>query len=267
MQTLPGIGLADVQAVYDGAEGDLWELVMGEQIHIGGMSSSMELADRAGIDGGSTGVDLCCCNGAGMRFLVRFRNVAHMTGVDATERIVERGRMRTEEEGMAGRIEFVLADAVDTGLPDAGADFVWGEDAWCYVEDKDRLIAEAVRLVRPGGTIAFTDWVTGPTPMSADEAERYLRFMKFPNVLARADYRRLLEQHGCEVVVAEDTGRFASHVDLYMEMLNKQLTYDALKLIGFDMDVMGGLGGEMTFVGQLAHEGKIEQGRFVAKRS
>jgi len=89
MQTFPGIDLSDVQAVYDGAEGDLWELVMGEQIHIGGLSSSMELADRAGIADGSTGVDLCCCNGAGRRFLVRFRGVAHMTGVDATERIVE----------------------------------------------------------------------------------------------------------------------------------------------------------------------------------
>jgi SAM-dependent methyltransferase len=240
---------------------------MGEQIHIGGLSSSMELADRAKIAEGSTGVDLCCCNGAGMRFLVRFRGVAHMTGVDATERIVERGRKRTEEEGLAGQIEFVLADAVNTGLPDAGADFVWGEDAWCYVADKDRLIAEAVRLVRPGGTIAFTDWVTGPVAMTAEEAERYLRFMKFPNVLARADYRRLLENHGCEVVVGQDTGRFASHVDLYLDMLNKQLTYDALKLIGFDMDVMRGLGSEMTFVGQLAHEGKVEQARFVARRS
>src|SRR6516164_1122660 len=108
MQTLRGIGLSDVQAVYDGPEGDLWELVMGEQIHIGGLSSSMELADRAGIAEGSTGVDLCCCNGAGMRFLVRFRNVARMTGVDVTERIVERGRRRTEEEGLSDRIEFVL---------------------------------------------------------------------------------------------------------------------------------------------------------------
>jgi ubiquinone/menaquinone biosynthesis C-methylase UbiE len=264
MQTLPGIGLSDVQAVYDGAEGDLWELVMGEQIHIGGLSSSMELADRAGISQGITGVDLCCCNGAGMRFLVRFRDVAHVTGVDATERIVERGRRRTEDEGLSDRIEFVLGDAADTGLPDASADFVWGEDAWCYVEDKKKLIAEASRLVRRGGTIAFTDWLVGPERMSVEEAERFLRFMKFPNMIGLDDYQRLLEEHGCEVKLAEDTGRFPSHVDLYLDMLNKQLTYDALKLIGFDMDVMQGLGGEMGFVQQLAHEGKIQQGRIVA---
>jgi SAM-dependent methyltransferase len=264
VRTLPGIGLADVQAVYDGPEGDLWELVMGEQIHVGGLSSSIELADRADIADAKRGVDLCCCNGAGMRFLVRFRNVGHMTGVDATERIVERGRRRTVEENLAESVEFVLGDATDSGLPDGGFDFVWGEDAWCYVEDKPKLIGEATRIVRPGGKIAFTDWVAGPVQMSDDEAERYLRFMKFPNVLAIDDYRTLLDERGCHVEAAEDTGRFPSHVDLYLDMLNKQLTYDALRLIGFDMDLMQSLGGEMVFIQQLAHEHKICQGRFVA---
>lgn len=267
MQETAGIGLADVQAVYDGAEGDLWELVMGEQIHIGGLSSSMDLAERASITEGSTGADLCCCNGAGMRFLVRFRHVKHMTGVDVTERIVLRGRDRTAEEGLADRIEFVLADATETGLPDAGFDFVWGEDAWCYVSDKRALIAEAARIVRPGGTIAFTDWLTGPEPIHTDEAERYLRFMKFPNILDVDDYRVLLEESGCQVQMADDTDRFGSYVDLYLNMLNMQLTYDALKVIGFDMELMQTLGAEMAFIQQLAHEGKICQGRFVATKS
>ena len=89
---------------------------MGEQIHIGGFVSSMDLAEQAGIGSGMSGVDLCCCNGAGMRFLVRFRGVAHMAGVDATETVLERGRGRTEQEGLSDRIEFVLADACDSGL-------------------------------------------------------------------------------------------------------------------------------------------------------
>jgi SAM-dependent methyltransferase len=267
MQTVPGIGLADVRAVYDGAEGELWELVMGEQIHIGGLSASMDLADRASIAENSEGVDLCCCNGAGMRFLVRFRNAGHMTGVDATERIVDRGRLRTEEEGLSDRIEFIHGDATESGLPNASADFIWGEDAWCYVADKGKLIAEATRIVRPGGKVAFTDWLTGPEPISDREAERFLRFMKFPNVLDLDDYRALLQDCGCQVETAEDTGRFASHVDLYLNMLSMQLTYDALKRIGFDMELMQSLGGEMGFIQQLAHERKICQGRFVANKT
>ena len=137
-----------------------------------------------------------------------------MTGVDATDRVIERGRRRTEEEMLSERIDFVLGDATDSGLPDAVADFVWGEDAWCYVEDKARLIAEAARLVRPGGTLAFTDWLAGSEPMGDEEAERYLRFMKFPNVLDLDEYSGLLDDCGCRVETAEDTGRFAAHVDL-----------------------------------------------------
>ena len=84
MKANKNIGLENVQAVYGGPEGDLWELVMGEQIHIGGFQSSMDLAKRAGVGAGMQGIDLCCCSGAGMRFLVKFCNVAGMRGVDAT---------------------------------------------------------------------------------------------------------------------------------------------------------------------------------------
>ena len=266
MKSVAGIGLRDVQAVYNGPEGQLWELVMGQQIHIGGFRSSMELAEKAGIGAGMAGVDLCCCNGAGMRFLVRFRNVAKMCGVDATETVVQQGRQRSEAEGLADRISFTLADVCQTGLPSALADFVWGEDAWCYVVDKKRLIAEAVRLLKPGGIVAFTDWVQGRTAFVDGESDRFHRFMKFPNTLDLDEYPALLRDQGCEMLVAEDTGQFARHVDLYLDMLNMQLTYDALRIIGFDTTLMQSLGTEMNFMRDLAHAGKIAQGRFVARK-
>ena len=68
MKTLPDVGLPEVQGVYSGPEWQLWELIMGQQIHIGGFQSSMDLASRAAIAAGTSGVDLCCCSGAGMRF-------------------------------------------------------------------------------------------------------------------------------------------------------------------------------------------------------
>jgi len=266
MKAVADIGLPEVTAVYGGHEGDLWELIMGQQIHIGGFKSSMDLAERAGIRPGLHGVDLCCCNGAGMRFLVRFRDVASMTGVDATETVVERGRRRCVEEGLADRIRFVLADACRSGLPDASADFVWGEDAWCYVADKPRLVAEAARIVKPGGVIALTDWVEGPAGLSDAEAERLLRAMKFPNVQDIPGYAALLRENGCTVEAAEDTGRFGPYMDLYLSMLDMQLTYDALHIIGFDVELMGMLAGEMQFIRELAHAGKVAQGRFIARR-
>ena len=266
MKSIEGIGLAEVRAVYGGPEGDLWELVMGEQIHIGGFASSMDLAGKAGVGPGMSGVDLCCCTGAGMRFLLRFRNVDRMIGVDATETVVARGRARCGAEGFGDRCEFVLADVTASGLPDASAGFVWGEDAWCYVEDKTKLVSEAARIVEPGGTVAFTDWVEGPAGLTDEEAARFLTFMKFPGVQDIEGYRGLLSDAGLTVARAEDTGRFPEHVDLYLDMLTKQLTYDALKIIGFDADLMGAMANEMQFMQALAHDRKIAQGIFIATK-
>ena len=201
-----------------------------------------------------------------MRFLVRFRGVAGMHGVDATGTVVEQGRQRCKQEGLSGKIKFTLADVCESGLPDVSADFVWGEDAWCYVVDKDKLISEAARIVKPGGIIAFTDWIEGKTCLTDAEAERFLTFMKFPNVQNLKGYSDLVKANGCEIVSAEDTGRFGPYVDLYLNMLNMQLTYDALKIIGFNSELMQAMGAEMVFMQELAHAGKIAQGLFVARK-
>jgi SAM-dependent methyltransferase len=258
--------LPDVQAVYSGAEGRLWELLMGEQIHIGGLQSSMDLAERAGIGEGQHGVDLCCATGAGMRFLVRFRKVAQMTGVDATRAMLDLGRRRCAEEHMADKIAFVEANVCASGLPAGKFDFVWGEDAWCYVEDKSRLIAEAARLLKPAGRIAFTDWMEGPAGMTDEEAKRYLGFMKFPGVLTLDEYSALFRGNGLTIRLAGDTGRFAGYVPLYIDMVEKQLTYDALKIINFDSSLAQTILGEMRFLLSLARAEKIIQGLIVAQK-
>lgn len=263
---MSGIQLQDVVNVYSGPEGRLWELVMGEQVHIGGFQSSMALADRAGINPGSEGIDLCCCTGAGMRFLCRWRNVARMTGVDATHTVIHIGHHRCENEGFDSRIRFVEGDVTASGLPDASADFVWGEDAWCYVVDKPKLAAEAARLVKGGGTVAFTDWVLGEPRLNGAELDRLLAFMKFPNMETVAGWRGLLEHNGLTVEVAETTSLFAPSIDLYLAMLGNQLTYDALNIIGNNVELFQQMAGEMQFMQRLAHQGRIMQGMFVARK-
>jgi hypothetical protein len=135
------------------------------------------------------------------------------------------------------------------------------------VEHKHSLINEADRLLRPGGTIAFTDWVEGPAGLKTSEAERLLRHMRFPSILTMRDYQDLLTDAGLRVEVALDTGRFAPHFDLYREIVTMQLTYDALKTVGFDQRRMNVLERERDFVRKLAHQAKLIQAMFVARKS
>jgi sarcosine/dimethylglycine N-methyltransferase len=266
MTSIRGAELADVTALYEGWQRRLFALLMGQQLHVGGFQSSMELADLAGIAAGSRGVDLCCGSGTSMRVLVRFREVASMIGVDATPAQIERGRRECEREGLTERVHFVLADACSSGLADREADFVWAEDAWCYVSGKEKLVAEAARIARPGGTIAFTDWVEGPTGLADAEAESLSRLLQFSNLRNLASYRTLLEKQSCDVLRSEDTGRLAPCLELYARMIDTQLGYDALEIVDFDRDVLHALQGQLVFLGELAGARKLAQARFVARR-
>jgi len=266
VKSIEGVGPGDIVSLYGGPQGDLFSLLFGQQLHIGGMKATIDLAARANIDLGANGIDLCCGAGAGMCVLVRFRRVGAMVGVDFTPRNVEFGRQAVRAQGLEQQVRFVLADATASGLPDAGADFIWGEDAWCYVADKARLVAEAARLVRPGGTIALTDWVEGEAPLSDPETERFLRLMSFANIEDRGGYARLLSQNGCQVQVAEDTGRLAPYFDLFVNMIEMQLTYDALATVGYRTEALETLTDNLRFIRDLGHAGKIEQARFIARR-
>jgi len=257
------ITLKDVNAVYEGPEGELWELIMGEQIHVGGFASSMELAQKAGIKEGQRVIDLCSALGAGLRFLIKNFGVKGC-GLDGTKKMLEKAAERSARDGMNGNLEFKLGDVTAIPWGDGEFDVVWGEDAWCYVVDKDKLVSEAARVLKPGGTIAFTDWVEGTAGLNDADAERIERFMKFPYLESGKGYEALLEKHGFEVRVSDDlTPDFADHIAFYIDMLTKQLSFDALRIIGWDMELFKAMGGEMAFMLEKAREGAFGRARLV----
>jgi SAM-dependent methyltransferase len=84
------------------------------------------------------------------------------------------------------------------------------------VPDKPRLIAECVRVARPGGRIAFTD-VVRRGPLDGATAARLRREMAFHEIASADEYARLLGSAGCEVLSREDLGA------LWAEILRKRL--------------------------------------------
>jgi SAM-dependent methyltransferase len=78
---------------------------------------------------------------------------ARVTGVDVTPAQLETARRMSEEFGLP--IELVEASAEDVPLPDASFDLAvseYGASIWC---DPELWIAEAARLLRPGGRLVF----------------------------------------------------------------------------------------------------------------
>ena len=128
------------------------------------------------------------------------------------------------------------------------------------------LIAEAVRLAKPGGAIAFTDWIEGSAGLSDDEADHVMSIMTFPTLATIDAYRDLFVAEGCEVVVAEDTGQYGPAFDLYADLLRRQLSFDAFELFGFSKEFVDLVAEQLAGLARLGHERKLGQARFVARR-
>jgi len=216
------VRLQDVQAVYDGAGGQLWELVMGEQIHSGGPETTEQLAAKAGLKAGMTVLDICSALGGPARHLAKQYGVT-VVGIDATPTMVNEATKRTIHAGLNEQVEFRLGDALDLPIEDERFDVVWGQEAWCYVTDKDRLVHQAARALKPGGLIAFTDWIiTGK--IADSELETLYASMTFPYMESFQGYQTLLEKHGLDVQIAEDqTAAFARCFDEYNQRVHGEL--------------------------------------------
>ncbi len=173
-----------------------------DQDHYGGVSANDALAALAGIDDGCHVLDVCCGLGGPSRYLAH-KYGCRVTGVDLTESRVEGAIRLTAMVGLHDRVTFQCANALDLPFNDGTFDVVISQEAFCHIPDKDRLVSECARALKPGGRIAFTDILATDSTTDATR-ERLQREMTFVELGSQDAYRRQFEREGCAVVKAQD---------------------------------------------------------------
>lgn len=76
--------------------------------------------------------------------------------IDSSSRMVEVGTRLAQDNGVAN-LEYLLGDIQKVPLPDASVDLSLLSQALHHAEHPQRAIAEAVRILRPGGTLIILD--------------------------------------------------------------------------------------------------------------
>ena len=92
------VTIGNVNEVYDGPGGILWEMLMGEQIHVGGEQETEILAKKAGVGADSHVLDVCSALGGPARHLAHTYGCS-VTGLDATQRMHAEAISRTKQAG------------------------------------------------------------------------------------------------------------------------------------------------------------------------
>jgi ubiquinone/menaquinone biosynthesis C-methylase UbiE len=173
-----------------------------DQDHYGGTAANDALAALAGIDGTCHVLDVCCGLGGPSRYMAHNFG-CRVTGIDMTGSRIDGANRFAELTGLADRVTFQCANALDLPFVDGTFDILISQEAFCHVPDKDRLVAECTRVVMPGGRIAFTDILTTDSTTDATR-ERLQREMTFLELGSREDYRKRFEREGCTLVEVHD---------------------------------------------------------------
>lgn len=160
------------------------------------------LADKAGIRREHHVLDVCSGMGGPARWIAH-RYGCRVTGLDFTESRVEAAKRLTRRVRLDHLVDFVRGDATDMPLPDSRYDVLIGQESWLHIPDKAALIKQCARVVKPTGTIAFTDIVL-KAPLTSGEEERLAAEMHVPNIASAGRYEELLAGNGWRVERRDD---------------------------------------------------------------
>jgi demethylmenaquinone methyltransferase / 2-methoxy-6-polyprenyl-1,4-benzoquinol methylase len=86
------------------------------------------------------------------------RTGCHVVGLDQSPEMLETGRRRVQEAGLADRIELVEGTADRLPFDDASFDALTFTYLLRYVDDPQTTMRELTRVLRPGGTIAMLEF-------------------------------------------------------------------------------------------------------------
>lgn len=205
----PRAGIADLTAVaahYDELD-DLYRDLWGTSLHHGYWITGQEspeqavanltrlVAERAEVHAGDQVCDLGC--GYGVVALTLNREYrAHVTGLT-----VSQSQYRYASAAVAGNndVEFLLRDALHSGLPREVFDAAIAVESSEHMPDKPRFFAETHRLLRPGGRFVVVAWLTRDQPASRESKhllEPICREGCLPSMGSAAEYHAMLENAG-----------------------------------------------------------------------
>lgn len=157
----------------------------------------------AGLSPGETVLDLG--SGGGIDVLLSARRVGpagKVYGLDMTDDMLFLARENARRAGVEN-VEFLRGEIERIPLPEASVDVIISNCVINLSSDKDRVFAEAFRVLRPGGRLAVSDIVVrGPVPPAIRRSVE-LWAGCVAGALDEADYRAKLAAAGFEAIEVE----------------------------------------------------------------
>jgi ubiquinone/menaquinone biosynthesis C-methylase UbiE len=188
----------------------LYDQVAREQVPEAAVSASLGCGVPtavADLHDGETVLDLG--SGAGADVLISARRVApsgKAIGLDMTDEMLDLARRNAAEAGV-DNVEFVKGYLEAIPLDDSTVDVVISNCVINLAADKPTVIAEAARVLRPGGRFAVSDVIADPDMDAATKADYAAWTGCIAGALTETEFRAALTAAGLQDIEISETHR------------------------------------------------------------
>jgi glycine/sarcosine/dimethylglycine N-methyltransferase len=202
------------QSYYDGPADEIYREIWGENLHLGlfehegqdlqtAMRRSNErITQGIGLAEESDVLEVACGYGGLARFIAG-RYGSSVLATNLSEREIAHGKRLNAKAGLADKVQLEWADYHELPYADGRFDYYFSQEAFLHAADKELVLSEARRVLRPGGRLVFTDiLVRRDTP--DDLRERVYERVNAPVMWDQPDYVAALERLGFKVTTVED---------------------------------------------------------------
>ena len=117
-------------------------------------------------------LDIGCGCGGAVFHLIRQHGAAHAIGIDVEPLVIDRAKELASSYNLSAQAEFETVSPGPLPFEDQYFDMIFSKDAFLHIPDKETLMKDCARVLKPGGIIAASDWMrvddNPPSPQMAD---------------------------------------------------------------------------------------------------
>ena len=184
---------------------DRLEVLWGEGfLSPGGAVEVKEILNGISISG-KTVLDIGCGTGGCELVLARDLNAGHIIAIDVEAQMIERAQKRALKEGISEGIEFLLVEPGPLNLQNESIDVVFSKDSMVHIEDKVALFEEILRVLKPGGVFAASDWLVGVNADTSTEWQNFRELVHLTfNFATASEMEEVMRSAGFSTVTSVD---------------------------------------------------------------
>ncbi len=181
-----------------------------EELHLRGMSATLELIQESGLTKNMNVLDVGCGIGGSTRILVS-KVGCKVIGIDLCEEFCRAAGLINEHLGYADNIEIHQGDALDMPFANGTFDVIFIQHVLMNIENKNQLFSEVYRLLRPKGRLALNTicagsispvyfpviWANNPSIsflLPPKKLRQLIRNSGFKELLWRDDKKKVLKE-------------------------------------------------------------------------